>query len=161
MKLKLIIIVCCISITFSACIEDLCNGKICQNDGVCVRGECACLQGYEGEECQLEWKDKFVESWYVLETDKKGNQTNQYGINTIETVAPDTFYLLNLANNIDTVVCYRAAFLKFAMIGKDLPDSVTLQSGDGTLSAETGKVSGVYTTSRAGISNTVYFTWTP
>jgi len=47
---------------FLAC-NDPCKDVSCQNDGVCVEGDCECAPGYTGELCSDELRDSFVGVW--------------------------------------------------------------------------------------------------
>lgn len=143
----------------TGCIEDKCAGLICYNEGVCVEGTCACMQGYEGDQCTTKWYEKFEGEWQATEKDKKGNVLNSYKINVIPTESPDTFLLLNIASYIDTVKCSRSTFLSFKIFDKGLTDTTALQGGDAQISENLSTVSGVYNTVKYDQTTTVLFTW--
>jgi len=45
-------------LVFFSC-KDECNND-CLNDSICVTGICECLEGYEGEFCEMEIAEKFI-----------------------------------------------------------------------------------------------------
>lgn len=45
---------------YSSCKKDLCKDVICQNGGVCEDGTCSCATGYEGSDCSVESRTKFL-----------------------------------------------------------------------------------------------------
>lgn len=49
----------------NAC-TDPCKDVTCKNGGVCEEGECICAEGYEGEDCGTEWREKFIGTWNQL-----------------------------------------------------------------------------------------------
>lgn len=145
----------------TGCIEDKCGGIDCWNEGVCVQGQCACLQGYEGDQCELKWHSKFAGQWSVQEFDRRGNLLSEYELQTISGPAPDTFYLLGLSTEIDTVVCARMAYRSFSMLSREVADTFNLQSGEGTFDEATGNVTGLYSFTKGDVSATYNFTWAP
>lgn len=144
----------------TGCIDDKCGAIVCNNDGVCVDGSCSCLQGYEGEQCNDQWYEKFEGKWNTTETDKHGNILNKYQIEIVSSSFPDTFYLLNFAARVDTLKCYRGAFLKFIAPEKTLTDTTIVQGSETQISQDLSTLSGVYTTVKDDISTTVSFTST-
>ena len=40
--------------------EDPCETVTCENGGTCIDGTCDCPDGYEGDDCSLEWVTKFL-----------------------------------------------------------------------------------------------------
>ena len=52
-----------------------CNFVICENGGICDQGECVCLTGFEGADCSILTRSKFLNSYRVIITDK--NKTYQ------------------------------------------------------------------------------------
>lgn len=154
----LVLIIAC-----TGCIEDQCNGVLCRNDGVCIKndGTCSCLQGFEGDFCENEWADKFIDKWSIQESDNRGNATASYELSTIYSSAPDTFYLLGLATDIDSALCVRSAFLSYTIAEKELSETYKLQGGEGTIDTITGIVTGVYSFVKDEATTTVNYTLTP
>jgi hypothetical protein len=64
-----------ITIIFAAC-TDPCKDKDCYN-GYCIEGDCFCLDGYSGENCEIRESDKFVGNY-------SGKQICQEGIQSIK-----------------------------------------------------------------------------
>jgi len=144
----------------TGCIEDKCTGIQCMNEGVCVRGKCACTFGYEGDLCDEQWYQKFEGKWQVSETDKKGAVLRQYDVEVIYGGAPDTFRLLNLADTVDTVICVREAYRTFTILEKAVNDSFKVQSTQSVLSDDGRKVTGLYSLSQKDVITSVGYSWT-
>jgi len=45
---------------YSSCKKDLCKDVTCLNGGVCEDGTCSCATGYEGSDCSVESRTKFL-----------------------------------------------------------------------------------------------------
>ncbi len=48
--------------------KDQCAAISCAYGGYCSEGKCVCPSGYEGDNCELITRDKFLSSWTVKET---------------------------------------------------------------------------------------------
>lgn len=55
------------TITYSSCTEDKCKAVVCANTGVCNQGSCVCPTGYEGPQCEITNRDRFIGIWQVTE----------------------------------------------------------------------------------------------
>lgn len=51
---------------FTSCV-DPCKDVECLNGGVCDEGTCICATGYEGDDCSVESRTKFIGSWSFLD----------------------------------------------------------------------------------------------
>ncbi len=49
-----------LSTQITSCTQDKCKGVTCQNGGTCSNGNCNCVTGYEGANCQTKANAKFV-----------------------------------------------------------------------------------------------------
>jgi hypothetical protein len=49
----------CALLTTTSC-DTRCAYLDCKNSGSCEKGQCYCVDGYEGEQCQTVWADKFI-----------------------------------------------------------------------------------------------------
>lgn len=143
----------------SSCIDNNCSGVVCNNEGVCVQGTCACLQGYEGDFCDSRWVEKFIGTWSADEYDKKGNYLRTYTVTTGPAIAPDTFYLIGQIPDVDSVLCTRAAFRTFAMAQRAINDSTNFNGGQASLNASSGSVTGVYSFTQNDVETIINFTW--
>lgn len=54
------------TVTYTSCLHDSCKAIICRNDGVCVDGFCNCPVGYEGTQCEIVSRQKFVGKYYGI-----------------------------------------------------------------------------------------------
>jgi len=48
-------------------VEDKCKGVNCFNDGICDNGDCICTNGYEGVDCSVESRTKFLGNWTLFD----------------------------------------------------------------------------------------------
>jgi len=55
------------AVTVSSCNEDKCKAIVCAYGGVCDDGDCTCLQGYEGPQCETVNRNRYLGSWVVTE----------------------------------------------------------------------------------------------
>ncbi|MBS1643781.1 MAG: calcium-binding EGF-like domain-containing protein [Bacteroidetes bacterium] len=74
-------------VTFTACTKDECKDVVCQNGGTCVSGACVCATGYEGTNCEIKSRDKFIGTY-------TGNETCTVGTDT---------YTVTIASNSDEI----------------------------------------------------------
>lgn len=146
------------TVLLSGCIPDKCNTVNCQNEGVCVQGTCACLYGYEGAFCENKWHDKFKGNWTANEMVKDVIVGN-YPLNVMQGNTPDTFYILGMAQTIDTVLCTRKSYNVFTMHERILPDSTKMQGGEGLYIPGNDIVTGMYSFNKQDVITTVRFTW--
>ncbi len=147
-----------LALAIAGCISDKCGSVNCLNEGVCVRGECTCPFAWEGEFCQSKWNDKFNGQWVSLETAGADTLRN-YPLNVVAGSSPDSFYILHLAESVDTVFCTRKAYKTFTMHERILPDSSKIQGGEGVYNELNGKVTGVYSFHKQDVVTTISFTW--
>lgn len=73
---------------YSACKEkytptpDSCAGVICQNNGVCIQGECDCTAGYTGPNCENKANAPYIGKWAVNQEVVSTNGNPVSGMNT-------------------------------------------------------------------------------
>lgn len=65
--------------------SDECDDVNCQNGGRCDDGDCICLDGFVGNECQSEMRAPFLGAYSVNENCEGGNDTFQMTITTSNT----------------------------------------------------------------------------
>ncbi len=69
---------------WSSCDKTTCENVVCSgNNTYCVSGQCVCVQGYEGPNCDTYSYEKYVGNYQVSEnctTTLNGNQNNQYNM---------------------------------------------------------------------------------
>jgi hypothetical protein len=62
----------CTTVLYTSCIKDSCESLKCRNEGTCADGFCRCPDGYEGAQCEIESREKFVGVYYgQLKIDQK------------------------------------------------------------------------------------------
>lgn len=156
--LQRLIVICLAAGLLAGCIRDNCTAVRCLNEGVCVQGACACAYGYEGALCDGKWYDKFNKGWTALET-VNADTVRNYPLALLPGPSPDTFYILGLAQVVDTVVCTRKAYRVFTMHERILPDGSKMQGGEGVYNETTGIVTGLYSFNKEDVITNVRFTW--
>lgn len=55
------------AVTYSSCENDKCKSIVCAYGGVCTDGQCLCLSGYEGAQCETITRQRYLGSWVVTE----------------------------------------------------------------------------------------------
>lgn len=66
--MKILKILCLFAFVLSTTVyttscKDDCSSSSCENGGTCVDGDCNCADGYEGNTCSAESRDKFEGDW--------------------------------------------------------------------------------------------------
>ncbi len=146
------------SVTYLSCIKDTCTGIVCNNDGVCVNGNCACPTGFEGVHCDDIWNAKFTGSWHAADVYFKDTAHHYYDIQIAGDTLRDSFYINSFADTLDRVLCLRTAYNSFSFVNEQYIDSsLTIKSGSGKL--EANKVTGVYSFKNRDTIITTAFTW--
>lgn len=62
------------TIAYTACnkdpytYEDECAGVVCENNGTCIDGTCACVAGYYGDNCEKKAISRYLGTWAVEQT---------------------------------------------------------------------------------------------
>jgi hypothetical protein len=117
---------------FSACIPDHCKDTVCNNGGVCVEGNCSCLNGYEGINCTEVWNTRFLSTWQAI--DVVNGDTAAYVASLIDNGRPDQFLIMNLSGEFDSVLCRRTSYYGFALRESQEIDTVmSIRSGSGAI----------------------------
>lgn len=118
---------------FSSCIPDHCKDTVCNNGGVCVDGNCSCLNGYEGINCSEIWNERFIGSWNTTDVSQTDiTDTLKYTASIVSNGSPSQFMVLNLGNAYDSILCKRTSYSAFTIFSNQIIDStVTIQSGSG------------------------------
>lgn len=52
------------TVTYTSCVHDSCKAIICRNGGVCNDEACMCPDGYEGTQCEIKSRDKFIGNYF-------------------------------------------------------------------------------------------------
>ena len=62
-------VACAVSLAillFNSC-ADKCKKILCYNGGICIDGSCACQPGFEGDDCSMATRDKFLGTYNVTD----------------------------------------------------------------------------------------------
>lgn len=73
--------------------SDSCENKICDNGSYCNQGNCVCPLGYEGSDCSVLSKTKFIDEWAGFDTcyaSVTGLDTGQYLFNQYQIAISDS-----------------------------------------------------------------------
>lgn len=148
-----------LAIALGGCIKTGCDTTTCLNDGVCVQGNCACLAGYEGDDCGSLWAEKFSTDWQAADNYPKDANKHNY-IVSVTMLNKDTFKLNNLMDSLNVIYCYRKDTRTFSLTGIANSDSsIVLSSGEGSIDEANGNVTGSYSFTLNDSSITTYFSW--
>ncbi len=71
--MKKIIAIFIVFLSLNACDTKSCEEIICGQNQVCNRGICACLNGYEGTNCEDLASDKYVGNFNISQSCQQGN----------------------------------------------------------------------------------------
>jgi hypothetical protein len=152
-------------LSLSSCIPDHCIDTVCNNGGVCVLGNCSCLNGFEGQNCDEVWNERFLGTWfreiplhdtlvwspadslYVAKTWKEE-------ISIISNGRADQFLIKNIGY-LDSILCRRLSSTEFAIMENQFIDSsITILSGSGLIDSANHIISGAYTVENGNYSTT-------
>lgn len=148
-------------IAYSSCIKDKCGNITCFNNGICVEGFCTCPSVYEGPSCQTEWQEKYAGNWQARDLDFRDSTKTyrNYALSLKGSV--DSFLINGLGDTLRNVVCKYSSRYSFNIKGgQAFGDSITIQSGRGTITNDGKKVTGLYSFTHKDTSITTSFTWT-
>jgi len=81
----------------NAC-SDPCKDVECLNGGICDEGDCICAAGYEGTDCAVEMRTKFIGSYTIVDSCEPQSRTS-----TISTSSSDVKKVL-ISNIIDATL---------------------------------------------------------
>ncbi len=89
-----------LTMTFTSCDDDPCKDVTCNNGGVCLDGLCDCSStGYEGADCAVAWKDKYIGSYNATEDCAPGTYTTTIQNSSVSPSAPDVFLITNFGDS--------------------------------------------------------------
>lgn len=77
------------AVLYSSCTKDPCKDVTCQNGGTCNDGKCTCTTGFEGTNCEIKSRDKFVKSWSASDLISGGSTPLSYTANISAGVGSD------------------------------------------------------------------------
>jgi len=66
-----LLLLCAIGLGWQGCQYNACKSRAveCENQGVCDRGECQCVLGYEGEFCEDKVNEKFASNYAMVKSE--------------------------------------------------------------------------------------------
>src|SRR5690606_37217724 len=70
------------AVTISSCNEDKCKAIVCAYNGVCKDGQCLCPPGYEGNQCEVITRERYLGVWTVTEDGTYSNAA-QYPVDVV------------------------------------------------------------------------------
>jgi hypothetical protein len=130
-----LIVIVVSAVSYTACNKNHCGNVVCLHLGVCNDGSCLCPTGFEGNNCEILSRDKFIFTYNGGDTcDSAGYR--QYPIHLLA-IAGDTLELkmTNFLNNLqDSAICTIQSTDSFSFIGSN---NSTIYNGTGKLSHDT------------------------
>lgn len=142
------------AITYTSCNKDECKDVVCQNGGTCVSGTCTCPTGYEGTNCEILSRDKFVGKYVGTEICTIG--TDSYTMELSKNSDNLKITLTNLYNQQFTAICNMTSKTTFSFSGSQ--GSATF-SGTGELTG-TSNLKVTYTITTGVTTNSCTFNGT-
>jgi hypothetical protein len=129
-----------------SCTKDPCEAVVCQNNGICIDGDCNCPLGFEGDLCETFTREKILGNFDVASNCMVGSaDTDEWGIgasaSAFNEVLINNFHKPAL-NIIATIVDPTTLEIKEQVVGGS-PTSYTI-SGSGTIKSD-GQLTFQYT----------------
>lgn len=85
--------------TTTTTIIDSCTNVTCYNGGVCIDGTCNCTTGWEGIDCNINSRTKFVKTWNANDT-SSNSVTYNYSSKITTGNTTHSVFIENFANSI-------------------------------------------------------------
>lgn len=63
---------------YTSCNKDKCKDVVCQNGGTCSDGNCTCVTGYSGTNCETVYRTSYVNTYKGNATDNAGNNYTNF-----------------------------------------------------------------------------------
>lgn len=139
---------------FTSCNPDACKDVVCQNGGNCTDGTCSCPSGFEGSNCEILSRTKFLGTYSGNETCTIGNDT--YSIQCTAHSDSTKFNIINLYNQSFTAIS-TADKNAFTIPSQSVGANVTV-TGSGTITGNSITIT--YTITDLATSNTCTYTGT-
>ncbi len=145
---------------FSACEEDKCKDIVCQNDGVCVDGDCVCATGYEGTLCETLSRAKFIGSFSVTDAcSASGSATYTTGIAT-SSAAVDRVLITNFWDVFTNTVVASISGNTITIADQEPDNDGFRVSGSGTINAAGTSITINYSVVEGTNTDVCQSTWT-
>ena len=144
----------------SGCTEDKCGKVSCKNNGVCVDGRCSCPYGYEGDNCEALWLNKFTATWHASDSSRFDTAARLYDFTITNFRSLDTLLIRNFIGSMDTVIAVRKAYNKLTLLERTIDSVTVMKGGEATIDSRQTTVTGLYSFKQKDQERNVYFTWT-
>lgn len=92
------------ALNFNSCTTDACKDVTCENGGTCADGDCECVAGYEGVNCETLSNAKFVATNAATEDVVNGTDTFNYALNIAAGTTADVISMSPFGGFTGTVV---------------------------------------------------------
>ena len=140
--------------TFSttSCNSDPCKDVKCGDHGTCFDGACVCDQGYEGTNCDVEWKTKYLGNYNTAETCVGSSAVSNYSNTITQGADALTLSISNFgdSNAFGTATITEAGKVTVASQTISINGNPVTVAGDGTY--DNGVLTIHYTGSGSGVS---------
>ncbi len=135
------------AVLYTSCTKDACKGVTCQNGGTCSGGNCTCVTGYEGTNCETASRTKFVKTWSA--SDKEATTTTTIPTYVSAIVAGTTITDIKISNfsglfTNDVIATVSGNTITIASQQPD-NDGYYVTTGTGTYDATTKLITWTYT----------------
>lgn len=130
-NMRIFWVLACLLLGLSACEEDPCNGKNCEN-GVCdtVSGDCLCSRGYQIDSsgiCTVPWSNNFLGTYNV--EDSCVGQPAVFYTTTITAAGADKIGIANFGNLGRTITVDHVTSMTLE-IDHSVPDTTITGTGE-------------------------------
>jgi len=139
------------AVTYTACTKDDCKDVVCNNGGTCNGGSCTCPTGYEGANCEILSREKFVGTYVGTEICDQG--TDNYSVTISSNSNNIMVTVTNIYNQGFTGIGTMTGANSFSFNGSA---GSTTYSGTGTLNGT--QLTLTYSISSPAASNSCTFT---
>jgi hypothetical protein len=144
------------AVVYTSCNKDECKDVVCQNGGTCSGGTCTCATGYEGTNCEIKSRDKFVGTYTGTETCTLGNDNYSVIVSTNSDAIKLTMTgLYNDPSAPYTAICTMTSATAFTFSGSSSASTGIVFTGTGTLATNTLTIA--YTVTNGTTTNSCTF----
>ncbi|RYD58331.1 MAG: hypothetical protein EOP56_05275 [Sphingobacteriales bacterium] len=140
--------------------NDPCAQMTCKNGGVCFKGSCTCIAGFDGKNCEIPWITPYPGTWDVTEkivgsvaSGNKGKE-RKYILTLQAHSKPHMLFMQNLAGNgsfkdVEAIIGGKSGrtpteFIINAKVFPNDPYNTRLARGFGSINSIGTMVSGQY-----------------
>jgi len=138
MKFSILSFITAFFFIISSC-GDPCDDVDCGMEGICIDGTCLCTEGYEGTNCEIEIRAKFVGNWMANDYSCSGAAGVDYRFSIERGPTVDDLIFFNESKTLEFPATLNGNVITIALQEYDsttLQGTLTLNPSDNTLALE-------------------------